>query len=204
MTLPSIPNARIQSFSYFTSEPEERFAPDLALLASLVADGSSAACTGRQQLARSRQDRPATARPAYRRARPCFASSTADRAFANPAPGWRANGDRPHPSERRRSPRACGARAARHRLRRRGGPHPRRSHDRRGAVRLRIFGFGENPEHPRASPLQAPAAHDVGDPRDRGLDALRRRQQCRHAGDVSRHAAPRSTRPKCAALLSSA
>ncbi len=33
-------NARIQSFSYFTSEPEERFAPDLALLASLVADGS--------------------------------------------------------------------------------------------------------------------------------------------------------------------
>jgi len=34
------PNARIQSFSYFTSEPEERFAPDLALLASLVAEGS--------------------------------------------------------------------------------------------------------------------------------------------------------------------
>jgi NADPH:quinone reductase-like Zn-dependent oxidoreductase len=34
------PNARVQSFSYFTSEPEERFAPDLALLASLVADGS--------------------------------------------------------------------------------------------------------------------------------------------------------------------
>jgi len=34
------PNARIQSFSYFTSEPEERFAPDLALLASLIADGS--------------------------------------------------------------------------------------------------------------------------------------------------------------------
>ncbi len=34
------PNARIQSFSYFTSEAEERFAPDLALLASLVADGS--------------------------------------------------------------------------------------------------------------------------------------------------------------------
>ncbi len=33
-------NARIQSFSYFTSEPEERFGPDLALLASLVADGS--------------------------------------------------------------------------------------------------------------------------------------------------------------------
>jgi NADPH:quinone reductase-like Zn-dependent oxidoreductase len=33
-------NARIQSFSYFTSEAEERFAPDLALLASLVADGS--------------------------------------------------------------------------------------------------------------------------------------------------------------------
>jgi NADPH:quinone reductase len=34
------PNARIQSFSYFTSEGEEQFAPDLALLASLVADGS--------------------------------------------------------------------------------------------------------------------------------------------------------------------
>jgi NADPH:quinone reductase-like Zn-dependent oxidoreductase len=34
------PNARIQSFSYFTSEPEERFAPDLALLASLVGGGS--------------------------------------------------------------------------------------------------------------------------------------------------------------------
>ncbi len=34
------PNARIQSFSYFTSEPEERFASDLALLASLVGDGS--------------------------------------------------------------------------------------------------------------------------------------------------------------------
>jgi NADPH:quinone reductase len=34
------PNARIQSFSYFTSEAEERFAPDLALLAGLVADGS--------------------------------------------------------------------------------------------------------------------------------------------------------------------
>ena len=33
-------NARIQSFSYFTSEAEERFAPDLALLASLVAEGS--------------------------------------------------------------------------------------------------------------------------------------------------------------------
>jgi NADPH:quinone reductase-like Zn-dependent oxidoreductase len=34
------PNARIQGFSYFTSEAEVRFAPDLALLASLVADGS--------------------------------------------------------------------------------------------------------------------------------------------------------------------
>jgi NADPH2:quinone reductase len=34
------PNARIQSFSYFTSEAEERFAPDLALLVSLIADGS--------------------------------------------------------------------------------------------------------------------------------------------------------------------
>jgi NADPH:quinone reductase-like Zn-dependent oxidoreductase len=34
------PNARIQSFSYFTSEAEERFVPDLTLLASLVAEGS--------------------------------------------------------------------------------------------------------------------------------------------------------------------
>ncbi len=34
------PNARIQGFSYFTSEAEDRFAPDLALLASLIADGS--------------------------------------------------------------------------------------------------------------------------------------------------------------------
>ena len=33
-------NARIQSFHYFTSEPEERFGPDLALLAGLIADGS--------------------------------------------------------------------------------------------------------------------------------------------------------------------
>jgi NADPH:quinone reductase len=34
------PNARMQSFSYFRSEPEEQFAPDLALLAALVGDGS--------------------------------------------------------------------------------------------------------------------------------------------------------------------
>jgi NADPH:quinone reductase-like Zn-dependent oxidoreductase len=33
-------NARIQSFFYFTSEAEERFAPDLALLVSLIAGGS--------------------------------------------------------------------------------------------------------------------------------------------------------------------
>jgi NADPH2:quinone reductase len=33
-------NSRIQSFSYFTSEAEDRFAPDLALLVSLVAGGS--------------------------------------------------------------------------------------------------------------------------------------------------------------------
>ncbi len=33
-------NARIQSFFYFTSEAEERFAPDLALLVSLIADGA--------------------------------------------------------------------------------------------------------------------------------------------------------------------
>lgn len=36
----SAPNARIQSFSYFTSEAESRFAPDLALLVSLIADGA--------------------------------------------------------------------------------------------------------------------------------------------------------------------
>ncbi len=34
------PNSRIQSFSYFTSEAEERFGPDLALLVGLIADGS--------------------------------------------------------------------------------------------------------------------------------------------------------------------
>jgi NADPH:quinone reductase-like Zn-dependent oxidoreductase len=32
-------NARIQSFFYFTSGAEAQFAPDLALLVSLVADG---------------------------------------------------------------------------------------------------------------------------------------------------------------------
>jgi len=34
------PNARVQSFSYFTSDPEGRFSEDLALLVALVADGS--------------------------------------------------------------------------------------------------------------------------------------------------------------------
>jgi len=34
------PNSRVQSFSYFYSEAEERFAPDLALLVALIADGS--------------------------------------------------------------------------------------------------------------------------------------------------------------------
>ena len=34
------PNARVQSFSYFYSEAEDRFAPDLGLLVSLIADGS--------------------------------------------------------------------------------------------------------------------------------------------------------------------
>ena len=33
-------NARLQGFHYFTCEPEEEFGPDLALLVSLVADGS--------------------------------------------------------------------------------------------------------------------------------------------------------------------
>jgi NADPH:quinone reductase-like Zn-dependent oxidoreductase len=36
----SAPNARLQTFSYFTSEAEERFGPDLALLVSLAAAGS--------------------------------------------------------------------------------------------------------------------------------------------------------------------
>ena len=33
-------NARLQGFHYFTCEPEEKFGPDLALLAALVGDGS--------------------------------------------------------------------------------------------------------------------------------------------------------------------
>src|SRR5690349_6078557 len=33
-------NARIQGFHYFTCEPEEKFGPDLALMAGLIADGS--------------------------------------------------------------------------------------------------------------------------------------------------------------------
>jgi NADPH:quinone reductase len=33
-------NSRVQSFYYFTSEAEDRFAPDLALLVSLIAEGS--------------------------------------------------------------------------------------------------------------------------------------------------------------------
>jgi NADPH:quinone reductase-like Zn-dependent oxidoreductase len=40
------PNARVQSFSYFYSESEDRFAPDLALLVSLMADGSLKPCIG--------------------------------------------------------------------------------------------------------------------------------------------------------------
>lgn len=34
------PNSRVHGFSYFYSEAEDRFAPDLALLVSLIADGS--------------------------------------------------------------------------------------------------------------------------------------------------------------------
>ena len=37
-------NARLQGFHYFTSEPEEKFGPDLALLVALVADGSLKPC----------------------------------------------------------------------------------------------------------------------------------------------------------------
>jgi NADPH:quinone reductase-like Zn-dependent oxidoreductase len=33
-------NSRVQGFHYFTSEAEDRFAPDLALLVSLIADGA--------------------------------------------------------------------------------------------------------------------------------------------------------------------
>jgi NADPH:quinone reductase-like Zn-dependent oxidoreductase len=39
-------NARLQSFFYFTSGPEEQFGPDLALLVSLVADKSLTPQTG--------------------------------------------------------------------------------------------------------------------------------------------------------------
>ncbi|HUN40581.1 MAG TPA: zinc-binding dehydrogenase [Acetobacteraceae bacterium] len=39
-------NARLQSFFYFTSGPEEQFAPDLALLVSLIADKSLTPQTG--------------------------------------------------------------------------------------------------------------------------------------------------------------
>ena len=39
-------NARIQSFFYFTSGPEELFAPDLSLLVSLIADGDSVRSSG--------------------------------------------------------------------------------------------------------------------------------------------------------------
>ncbi len=39
-------NSRLQSFFYFTSGPEEQFAPDLALLVSLVADKSLTPQTG--------------------------------------------------------------------------------------------------------------------------------------------------------------
>ncbi len=42
-------NARIQSFFYFTSEPEEQFAPDLALLVSMVANGSLKPVIGAEQ-----------------------------------------------------------------------------------------------------------------------------------------------------------
>jgi NADPH2:quinone reductase len=42
-------NARVQSFSYFTSEAEERFGPDLALLVSLIADGSLKPQIGAEQ-----------------------------------------------------------------------------------------------------------------------------------------------------------
>ena len=37
---PRCAECSLASFSYFTSEAEERFAPDLALLVSLIAEGS--------------------------------------------------------------------------------------------------------------------------------------------------------------------
>jgi NADPH:quinone reductase-like Zn-dependent oxidoreductase len=52
------PNARVQSFSYFSSESEDRFAPDLALLVSLIADGSLKPQIG---VTRSWRDFPAVA-----------------------------------------------------------------------------------------------------------------------------------------------
>ena len=45
----SAQNARIQSFFYFTSGPEEQFAPDLELLVSLIADGSLRPETGAER-----------------------------------------------------------------------------------------------------------------------------------------------------------
>ena len=42
-------NARIQSFFYFTSGPEEQFAPDLSLLVSMIADGKLRPVIGVEQ-----------------------------------------------------------------------------------------------------------------------------------------------------------
>ena len=59
------PNSRVQSFSYFYSESEDRFAPDLALLVSLIADGSLKPQIGRgTKLARLRRGGRAVARSA--------------------------------------------------------------------------------------------------------------------------------------------
>ena len=88
---------------------------------------------------------------------------------------------------------------ARHRLRCGGSADHRRPCDRRGAVRLRIFRAGQDPQHSRAPALQAAAPADDGAARDRGLDSVRRRQQCRHAGDVPRGPRRRSTRRRRAA-----
>ena len=61
-------NARLQSFFSFTSGPEEQFAPDLALLVSLVADKSlDAADRAGAELARHCAGCRRAARPACRR-----------------------------------------------------------------------------------------------------------------------------------------
>jgi NADPH:quinone reductase len=69
-------NARLQSFFSFTSGPEEQFAPDLALLVSLVADAADRAGA---ELARHCAGCRRAARPACRREGGVSAKLTAHR-----------------------------------------------------------------------------------------------------------------------------